>query len=64
MHAAMDPAVPCIPHEFTVVRTVCAWCQKTIRDPQDAQVTSHDICPPCKTKYLLEIQHNTQGVNP
>ena len=38
------------------VKTVCAWCQRTIRDGElvDGNKVSHGICPKCKKEVLKE----------
>lgn len=36
------------------MRTVCAWCQKLMRD--GLPPTSHGICKPCELKLAIEVE--------
>lgn len=36
------------------MRTVCAWCQKVMREGPEP--TSHGICKVCEAKMAIEIQ--------
>ncbi len=36
------------------MRTVCAWCEKVLRDGPPP--TSHGICKVCETKLAIEVE--------
>lgn len=51
----------CRKSKFTYGNTMCAWCNKVIKEGNPALLVSHGICESCSTYgnfiYLDEILH-------
>ena len=48
------------------IKTICAWCQKTIRTERinlkgDGIIISHGICKRCKSKAMKEINNERKN---
>ena len=41
--------------KVTPMKVICAWCNKHLRGPEDAELISHGICPECKEKELKNL---------
>jgi hypothetical protein len=44
-----------IPVTVTVLRLVCAYCQRVLVEGTPGAHTSHGICPPCVEKLFEDV---------
>jgi len=44
-----------IPVTVTVLRLVCAWCQRVLVDGTPGAPTSHSICAPCIDRLFKDV---------
>ena len=45
-----------------VMKLVCAWCGKTIREGRDDGIVSHGICKDCAREMCKEIAREREKV--